>query len=464
MTVSDEDKGLLYDKLRTFHFSEDTLRKVFEFSIELYMQERRISPESMQNIVTLKAKPQEYQALMDTLGEALMQPISLNPHEQLCEDLNDAYKQRTVYNQVFMVANRMFMNNDPLDAVTDQIQSALMALDNDTNEVSLSEAVRTAEQMITNPNEEDQGELIGLTDWDEQFGGVKPDRVYTFAGFSGSGKTAKVIDMICRLCLRHQYHLRKDGIRNSDGTLWDYERGEKIAIQFFSLEMSEVRIVLRLISWITGITEHVLTNQNRKKANGDFLVPQLTEAELNRVLDATRLIRSWPLDIVYTSLNASAIRTKSKKFSLKNKAKRKYWFLDHLGEVDNPDGKDNRIQFDLVMSVCKSLARDHKGSVFPLVQLSKATEQGKDAEKRFYRPDQGHIMESIGVQAKSDILVLQWRPAKRWRVIAYDNENEWVCTDKIIDIVVKNRDGQAGNDIVYGCQIQFNRLRDNADF
>jgi replicative DNA helicase len=450
-------QGVILERLRSIHFTNPEYVTLFQYVAELYTLNKSISADNVQNMVTMRAKPQEYQSLIMALSEVMQEPLSSESPDNIIEELDVTYKQRTVYNEVFLMANRMFMQNEPFEAVVEHISNAIMKMDTNTHEVTLPQAVDQAEQMVFRPEQGDRGLLIGLSDWDQQFGGIKRDRVYTIGGYTGSGKTAKMIDLIGRLCIRHHYHLDPDtGKPNTDGA-------EKIAIQFFSLEMSEVRIVFRLTSWLAGITEHVLTNQGVFKPNGDPLVHQLDPIETDRVLKAMAAIKKWPLEIVYTSLSSSSIRTKGKKFALKNKGKHLIYILDHIGEVEKTT-VDNRIEFDKVMDACKSFARDHKGSVFPLIQLEKATEKGPDAEKRFYRPGKGNVMESVGVEAKSDVLILCWRPAKKWKEIAYDGNPKWSCVGKIIDIVEKNRDGLSFNDIVYACDIQYNRIRDNAEF
>jgi replicative DNA helicase len=150
------------------------------------------------------------------------------------------------------------------------------------------------------------------------------------------------------------------------------------------------------------------------------------------------------------------MKLKGKHFALKNKGKHLIYVLDHLGEVDG-EKTNIRIETDQAMSAMKSFCKDYDATSIVLSQLSKAVIDEKNRINSF-RPNASHVMESVGVQAKSDVMILLWRPEIYFDYVSYDGNPSWTTAGKLVPIVVKNRDGQAPYDIVMGHQIQYNKF------
>jgi replicative DNA helicase len=457
-----DDKNLVLEKVRTHHFSSPATLKLFNWTLNIFLNGKTITEQAVISAIQIQAKPAEYEDMMNLLAEVMLTPVN-DTVENAYDDLQNAYLLRLIHQEILLRGTTMFHSNATPEQLINHITTMMTSLETGEEAVDFKQHLHSVVDKILNPKAESGGLMTGLKDYDAQFGGVKQDRMYVIGGYNGSGKTAKMIDLICRLCLYHMYWLLPDGQKNDDGTRWDYARGYKIAIKFFSLEMSEERIIFRIISWLTQITGYQLENQGIKNAQGEWLVAQLTDKQRDDVLDAYAKAKEWPLEITYTTASAKTLKLIGKKFALKNKGKHLIYILDHLGMVDK-EGKDNRIAFDENMEMMKSFQRDHKASTFPLIQLSKDTEKGKDAEKRFFRPNNSHLMESVGVEAMADAIILTWRPGKKWNEIPYDGNTKWNCQNKLIDIVGKNRDGKAYCDIIYDCRIEYNTLMNYLDF
>lgn len=433
----------IFDKLRHTHLSDKQHRAIYNHLTDLYVKSKEVNPDSLLSKIRLSAKPGDYEELVAQWQEILEVPVS-DSVGNILDVLYTTRKNRILHAEIFGTANRLFMQNeDSVDSIVKKIADAIISMEDEKEGISVAEANRTVVERALNPEKASTGLLTGLRDWDMQFGGFKKNKMIGVAGYSGSGKTAWVIDMICRLMRRHL---------------------GKVAIQFFSLEMSEEDIVTRIICWLAEITEHQLANQSEQNFAAGITTP-LSDDQRDRLLDAKAELDTWApyLEIVYQSLDDHSIKAKGRRFALKNSDKHIIHFLDHLGEVKG-NGKDNRSKFDDAMDAMKDFCRDHKATSVALIQLAKETEQSKEQEDRYYRPKKGFVMESVGVEAKCDILALLWRPGKKWETIAYDGEDYYYVRNLMFMIVEKNRGGKMGNDIIFQCQIQFNQLFDEDPF
>jgi len=444
---ADQDhRMLMLEDARTTFFTHNGMRTLFGWLSELALQGLDVSEAGMFNAITARAKQGEYEFLSSTLKQIMSVYVELSGKEML-EILRSAFQQRIINNNIFQLAYRQFLDNEPMEKVTDTITNAMMQLETGKQGMSVKTAATNVVERALNPDKNIPGLMTGLKAWDMQFGGFKRDRVYTFGGSPGSGKTMFCIDLICRLCRRY-------GPENPMTIKANHTR-----IQFFSLEMSEERVVTRLITNVAQLTEHQLTNQGAKYDNGELIVKPLTDAERDRLLDAYKEVTSWPLDIEYLTLNSKKLKSKGKMHSLKYRDKHVVKILDHLGEVEK-GSFDTRREVDSIMDVMKSFARDNKDTAIVLSQLTKEAEKGEAQKKVFYRPNKGLLMESVGIEAKSDVVCMTWRPFRHFMAIDYDGMKGWSTKGKLILINEKNRDGKAGNDILLGCDERFNELRD----
>lgn len=268
---------------------------------------------------------------------------------------------------------------------------------------------------------------IGIKGIDEAIS-FEPDRFITIGGASGSGKTAFTTFLIHRLC-----ELYKD----------------KVDVLFISLEMSEIRVLLRFVSLILGKPIHDIKKGFHKHTND--------------LLDIRSKLSDCPLQIVYANMDIPKLAMFLQEHI--NKAKRvgkiPICFIDHIGEVTGLDENTAKSNVDKITSLCKSYARQ-KGVIFALTQLRKdlLDKRNKDT---FFKPDNSYIMNSQSVEARSDIILHLWRPEHHGVQEIVTEEGDAI---KIIDtkgsiclVNDKNRDDSKG-DIWLNCDIATNRFSD----
>jgi len=435
-----EEKMDTLNVLRNKHLNEKRHRDIFGLIHELSLNKKDINPDALLHLIQSRAKAAEYDEMIQTWRELLDVPVT-DTVGNILDILKTTYKSRVVLNEIFGTCNKLFVRNEePVEKILTKIAAAIISTEDEKEGMGIDEAAHNVVQRALNPPKASPGLMTGLKDWDRQFGGLRKGKVISIAGYTGWGKTSVVIHFICSLLRRY--------------------RKNEVAIQFFSLEMPEEDIAVRIICWLAEVVEHQLVNQNQEAFDSGDTTP-FTEEERDRILEAEAIIHDWKtnLEIVHKTLDAKEIQQKGHSFALRHQGQHVIHFLDHLGFVDKK-GKENRLVFDDIMKVMKSFAVDHKATSIPLVQLKKEVANKAKRGKTYYRPDEDDIMESGAVQADSDIVILLWRPGFKLQTISYDGNSSLDVRNLIFAIVVKNRGGWAGNDILFRSLIMFNQLFD----
>lgn len=347
----------------------------------------------------------------------------------IVKDLDTIKKNRIVYEEIIRGAKSRFINNEPIEEIIKGITDSLLSMDADRSEsTSYSDHVNRTMEKIENPDKNKDYLLTRLKEFNDNYGGIIKDRVYLFGGESGSGKTATVVELIGQLCE-------------------DYK--DDVAVLFYSYEMSQSRVITRLISRKIKFTESKLSQRAKR----------LSVEEINKVKKAVTEIRDYPLDIVYQTLSDRELKLRTRRFALKNKGKHLIIALDHVGLVDGNE-HDMRIKIITTSKVMKSFATDYQASVFLLTQLKKelTDENNPVNKKNYHKPNDSHIMESGALKADADAVILLWRPEMRNSQISYGNNDMFDSRGKLWWLNYKNRDGQSPTDMIFGCDIKYSHL------
>lgn len=407
-----------------------------------------LSPESIREHLSEKTRnPIELPGLYSELTYILQEPVNRTVPE-LLESLEHTWRSRMVSQSIFQEASRRFDEGEDVDNLAGFMEELLLQLDPRTRKKIAWRALhRQVHHNIKHPDPKRRGLMTGLRDIDMQLGGLKRDRLITIGGYTGSGKTAFIIDLLYRILYHHR---------------------DKVAIKFWTLEMSEPRIIQRLYSRAAQVSV---------KRQDDWMeeyMENLTPKEEEMLDSAADLFDEFEgaIDVEYMTLNVKQMKASARQFSLKNKGKHCFFFLDHMGLMED-DSKDNRMKFDRIINACKDIARNQDATVFPLIQLDKSVESPKN-KSEFYRPGASNIMESVGVEAASDAVFLLWRPSKFFEEIPYvhaglgidagaDEGGGWDCRHRLVLVNVKNRDGMGFNDVVLDADMAHNTMYDYDD-
>lgn len=420
----EDDRLLFFDSIRSSYFSDTFNQEIYDFLVDLHIDGYEINYTGILSHIELRAKPSRLKSLLKSLKTIQDSDINDTPDNMIMR-LNELHKNRVIYEGIIQDANRDFISNEPIDDIVANISNTLLHLETGRKELKTEEITGDVVDSILHPQSDFPGKKTGIKDFDLIYGGIKEDTQFVVGGEPGSGKTAFVVDMIFRLCTAYP---------------------DEVAVLFYSYEMSEKRIIKRLISRISGLSNRRL----------DGIGTSLCASDKEDIVNAGLDIREMPLQIVYDTLDTTRLRLRARKFALQNKGKHLIYFLDHIGLIEGTEA-DIRKQTIKASGTMKSFCRDYGATTFVLTQLKKEL-SSKENARNYHKPNSSHIMESGSIKADADNVILLWRPEMRFDYISFHTVEEWNTKDKLIMINDKNRDGQAPTDIITECDIKSNKI------
>jgi replicative DNA helicase len=271
------------------------------------------------------------------------------------------------------IARLALVREDARDAVEDA-QRLLFAV----SETSLHRDIVTLEvalnryisQIEERGDEAQAGVLTGLKTLDAKTGGLQPSDLILVAGRPGLGKTSLALCFIEHAALR---------------------AGKTCAI--FSLEMSELQVVQRLISMNAEI------DGNRIRRG------RLSLPELQAISDASGRLQQAHIYVEEsTRLTVTDILAKSRRLQAERGAL-DLIVIDYLQLIEGAAGdEDNRVQEVAKISrALKAIARELEVPVVAVSQLS------RQIETRGTEPMLSDLRESGSLEADADIVMFLWQ-------------------------------------------------------
>ncbi len=257
---------------------------------------------------------------------------------------------------------------------------------------TISRAIATIEDHYNNPWQH-TGVASGFTELDNMTDGFQKSEFIIIGARPSIGKTALALSMIRNICLRK----------------------DKQTAGFFSLEMADMQLMLRLISLET----HIPSNLLRKG--------KIRQSDFHALMDVAGRIYEAPLFISDTP-NMRLLDLKAQSRRMKALHNVEIIFIDYLSIITpENDGRDRHLQVAEVSRNLKALARELNIPIVALSQVSRDTE-GKE-------PHLASIRESGAIEQDADVVIFLHRDRSQ------DNEVSAVETQLI---VAKNRNGPVG--------------------
>ncbi len=225
----------------------------------------------------------------------------------------------------------------------------------------------------------------GLVDLDQKLGGLFPSDLVILAGRPGMGKTALATNMAFNVARNYRTERDASGEeRLVDGGI----------VAFYSLEMSEAQLALRILSEQTEI-------RSERIRKG-----QITEDDFRKLVAVSADLEHMPLYINSTgAIPISTLATRARR--LKRKVGLDLIVIDYI-QLMAPSGRkryDNRVQeVSEITQGLKALAKELNVPILALSQLSRAVEQ---RERK--RPVLADLRESGSIEQDADIVMFIYR-------------------------------------------------------
>ena len=254
------------------------------------------------------------------------------------------------------------------------------------------------------------GLASGFTKLDALTSGWQPSDLIIIAARPGMGKTAFVISMAKNMAI-------------------DFNHG----VAVFSLEMSSVQLITRMISSETG-----LPSEKLRKGNLALHDWELLNYKVKSLSDAPIYIDDTP------SLSIFDLRAKARRLVSQHGVK--IIIIDYLQLMtaggNNNKGPGNREQeISTISRNLKALAKELEVPVIALSQLSRAVETRSAGSKR---PLLSDLRESGAIEQDADIVSFIYRP-EYYGMTEWDDDERSPCEGQGEFIVAKHRNGGLDN-------------------
>ncbi len=252
------------------------------------------------------------------------------------------------------------------------------------------------------------GVPTGFEKVDNLTSGWQPSDLVVIAARPGMGKTAFVMSMAKNIAI-------------------DFSQ----AVAIFSLEMSSVQLITRMISSETGISSEKL-----RKGNLEHFEWEILSKKVKKLSEAPIYIDDTP------SLSIFDLRAKARRLVSQHDVK--IVIIDYLQLMtvgSNSKGSGNREQeISAISRNLKALAKELNVPVVALSQLSRAVETRGGSK----RPLLSDLRESGAIEQDADIVSFIYRP-EYYGMTEWDDDDRTPCEGQAEFIIAKHRNGGLDN-------------------
>ena len=369
------------------------------------------------DLLTVSADLKKSKSLKNVGGEfyliELSQKVSSSAHiEHHARIIQQKFIQRKLIQISNEVINKAYDESTDVLDLLDQAESKLYDVTQGhlkKSSVSAEDLVREAKKKIDEISKQDglSGVSSGFDKLDKITSGWQPSDLIIIASRPGMGKTALSLSMARNMAIDH-----------------------KIPVAFFSLEMSAIQLITRLISAETGLKSDILRTGKLAPHEWQQLNNQITDLE------------SAPLFIDDTpSLTIFELRAKARRLVSSNDIKViiiDYLQLMHLGSSTKTGNREQEIS--IISRTLKALAKELNVPVIALSQLSRAVETRSGSK----RPILSDLRESGAIEQDADIVSFIYRP-EYYGMENWDDDMQTPSQGQGELIIAKHRNGALGN-------------------
>lgn len=417
------------DILREDTFYEDSHKYIFRAIAELFSKAKPIDiltvTDELRKQGTLELSGGAF--YVTKLTNRVTSAANIEYHTHI---LLQKYIQRQMINIAGEIGKKAFEDTTDAFELLDEAERNLFAIKNETMKKGhvplgdiLHKAIKNIELLKNNDNQF-SGVPTGLKQLDKITGGWQKSDLIIIAGRPGMGKTAFVVSIARNAAI-------------------DFQK----PVALFSLEMSSVQLVTRLISSETEIS-------SEKIRRGD-----LDDTEWEVLSKKTEKLAEAPIFIDDTP-SLSIFDFKAKARRLKSQHNIELIIVDYLqlmkGDDKNIGNREQEISY--ISRSLKSLAKELDIPVIALAQLSRKAETRTEN-----RPQLADLRESGSIEQDADLVGFIYRP-EYYHLTQDENGNSLIGVGELI--IQKHRNGP--NDTVklkyQGEFTKFSNLDENEMF
>ena len=381
---------------------------LFEAMTELYREGKPVDLVTLQNKLKKKDVPESMKSLEFIRDLLEVVPTSANA-KQYATIVREKATLRKLIKVTEDITTECYLGKDDVTEILDHTEKNVFGL---LQQASGREEFVPIDKVVLNTLDAIEeaassagrvtGIATGFTDLDYKLSGLHPSELIIVAARPAMGKTAFVLSMARNMAVKHHQ-----------------------AVAIFSLEMSAVQLVNRLIASETELSAEKLKTG------------RLTDEEWQQLHSRIKALVEAPILVDDTpALSIFELRAKCRR--LKQKYGIKVLIIDYLQLMTaGADMRGNREQeVSLISRQLKIIAKELSIPVMALSQLNRGVESRPDK-----KPMLSDLRESGSIEQDADMVMFIHRPEKYG--ITVDNEGNSLLGIATI-IIAKHRSGAVG--------------------
>lgn len=411
MMIDKKGVDSVIDILHPEVFYKESHQFIFESIVKLFENTEPI------DILTVSAKLKTLGKLEKAGGDyylvQLTQKVSSSAHiEYHARIILQKYIQRSLIRISSEIIEDSYDETKDVFNLLDTAESKLY----DVTQGNIKKSTETAQSLVIQAKKKIEeisnkdglsGIPSGFLELDKLTSGWQPSDLVIIAARPGMGKTALTLSMARNMSV-----------------------SKNIPIAFFSLEMSSIQLITRLISSETGLSSEKLRTGNLEKFEWEQLNVKVSALE-----NAPLYIDDTP------SLSIFDLRAKARRLSSQYGIK--LIVIDYLqlmtASVSNKNGNREQ-EISTISRNLKALAKELDIPVIALSQLSRAVETRGGSK----RPILSDLRESGAIEQDADIVSFIYRP-EYYKIDEWDDEERTPSAGQAEFIVAKHRNGGLDN-------------------
>jgi replicative DNA helicase len=318
--------------------------------------------------------------------------------------IREKHTLRQLINAGYKISSMAFESD--LKEVIEYAESELFSISNLTQNKEPKGIDRCVDELlieigkIYNKEKSLVGVASGFTKIDRITGGWQPGNLIIIAGRPSMGKTALALSLLTN------------------------SANYGFPACMFSLEMSESELTGRLLSGVSGYTNHEIRN---------------AQINYDKLVDDSNAIAVKPIYIDDTpALSIFELKSKIKKLIIRNGIK--LAIVDYL-QLMTSEGSNREQEVSKISRGLKAIAKEMNIPIIALSQLNRSVEDRSDKKPRL-----SDLRESGAIEQDADIVCFIHRPAYYGIRTVMAEGNEISSQDVMMIEIAKNRNG-ALNDI-----------------
>ncbi len=395
----------VFEVLKPEYFYSEINRIVFEAITSLYKEMKPV------DILTVRDELVKAKKLSEIGGALFLTKltgrVASSAHAEFhARIIAQKYIQRELIRIATEIERKAFDDEEDVDDLLDYSQNQIFGLSDGTikrETRQIDDVIKEAIEKLTEAGKREDGLSgvpSGFSDIDRITSGWQLSDLIIIAARPSMGKTAFVLSMARNIAVEH-----------------------KQAVGFFSLEMSSVQLVNRLIVAETELDSTSIRTGKLSPTEWEILDKKIKTLENCKIfIDDTPAISIFEL------------RSKARRLVAQHNVK--LIIIDYLQLMSSPsDNKGTREQeVSTISRSLKALAKDLNIPIVALSQLNRSVETRSGSK----RPQLSDLRESGAIEQDADIVIFIHRPEK----VGIDVDEDNVSTRGLAQIIIaKHRNG-----------------------